>query len=230
MGRSKYRTRNPYVGERKKTSMRRTKHEVLTHLSENHEEDELVSSQEENKTESASSRKLKYFGVTVEEGKDNADNSTSEPEDCYLIVQKSIMAKLVSTLLCPECKQPGLSFQVSSENKNGFSVKSSIVCQTCKVFAKEQYLCERVGGSSSPNSPWDINTRAILAFRGIGCGYTAMRDWASVMNMPYTISRDTYTKGHQKIEESSAKTFELISEQSRTNIEKAYEEVGGTTR
>ncbi len=46
------------------------------------------------------------------------------------------------------------------------------------------------------------------------------------MDMQYTLSRDFYTKTHQKIEESSSITFDEISNQSRAAIEKSYAELG----
>ena len=33
--------------------------------------------------------------------------------------------------------------------------------------------------------PVEINSRATMAFREIGCGFSAMNEWCGVMNMPY---------------------------------------------
>ena len=105
-------------------------------------------------------------------------------------------------------------------------MKSTISCTNCNLYSKEKYLCERVGGSKSSTAPWDINCRAILAFRGIGCGYSAIRDWANVINMLHSLSHDTYKKGHNRIQESSAETFKKIFERTRQAIQAAYGELG----
>ncbi len=107
-----------------------------------------------------------------------------------------------------------------------FSVTLRVFCNKCQLFTNEKYLCERVGGSTAVNVRFDINTRSVIAFRGIGCGHSAISDWAGVMNMSYTLSCDSYTNTHKRIEESSSNTFEEISIQSCVAIEKAYAELG----
>eukprot|EP00112_Aurelia_sp_Birch-Aquarium-sp1_P015507 Seg3441.4 transcript_id=Seg3441.4/GoldUCD/mRNA.D3Y31 product="hypothetical protein" protein_id=Seg3441.4/GoldUCD/D3Y31 len=72
----------------------------------------------------------------------------------------------------------------------------------------------------------DINIRAILAFRGIGCGYSAMREWASTMNMPHYLSCDAYASAHNKIAKASSNTFKEIVAESRKAIVNAYGEIG----
>ena len=65
-----------------------------------------------------------------------------------------------------------------------------------------------------------------MAFRGNGCGYAAMQEWCSIMNMPSNPSQDTYTKLHHKVSEASTKAFKEISKQSKEEICRAYQEVG----
>ena len=96
----------------------------------------------------------------------------------------------------------------------------------CEERLAEGHLCERLEGSKSPNESFDINTRAVLAFRGIGCGYCAIKKWRGVLNMPYSMSQNGYTKCQEKIEEGSIKTFLSIVTISREKITAAYEEIG----
>ena len=218
MARKKFRTIRGYIGRRRKR-IAKAKEEVLGVI-------EPGSAGNKSVGLSASARKLSFFGVNIDENVEQIDLSSAKPEDCYIIAQKSAMTELISTLLCPDCKQPGLSFEIDKGKVSGFSAKAAIMCKICESPAKENYLCERVGGSKSPNEPFDINIRATLAFRGIGCGYSAMRDWASVMDMPYSISRDSHTRAHHKIEEASKATFNEMVKQSRDAIGQAYDEIG----
>ena len=68
--------------------------------------------------------------------------------------------------------------------------------------------------------------RAVLAFRGVGCGYSVMKEWGSIMDMPFIPSKDTYTSMHNRIEKAATATFKSISQQSRDIIAKEYEKIG----
>ena len=111
----------------------------------------------------------------------------------------------------------GVNFSVDVDAKHGSAAKAKLSCSYCKNFTNEGYLCERVE-SASKNAAFDINIRSVLAFRGIGCGFSAMREWGSIMDMPFIPSQDTYTKALSKIEEASVKTFDSVKEKSRAVI------------
>ena len=53
-----------------------------------------------------------------------------------------------------------------------------------------------------------------------------MREWASTMNMPHYLSRDSYSGTHNKIAKASSITFREIVAESREAIVKAYGEIG----
>ena len=90
------------------------------------------------------------------------DAPVDELEDCYLLVQKNTIPQFFEKLLCPECKQPGLSFTTSSAGKCGFLMKAKVICENCENLVKEDYLCERVGGSTSQTVPFDINLKPVF--------------------------------------------------------------------
>ena len=73
------------------------------------------------------------------------------------------------------------SFELSTGNANGFSVKGRLFCTTCNESIDEDYLCQRVGGAKLTRAPFEIKGRATLAFRGIGCGLSGMNDWCCVL-------------------------------------------------
>ena len=52
-----------------------------------------------------------------------------------------------------------------------------------------------------------------------------MREWGSIMDMPFIPSQDNYTKALTKIEEASVKTFDSVKEKSRAVICDAYKAI-----
>ena len=226
MGRVKCRVRKPFIGGRRKQSKRR----LLTvavgdTISHTPKEVDMAEQKDQQEKLSSSARKLSAFGFQIERDDFVVDLTNNEQGNYYFFAQKSSITSLIKGLLCPECKMPGLSFEVLLKNRNGFVAQGSIECKNCSGFSKESYLCERVGESKLPNVPFDINIRAVLAFRGIGCGYSAMKDWGGIMDMPFIPSQDTYAKAQNKIEEASIKTFNSISRSTREIICNAYAEV-----
>lgn len=170
---------------------------------------------------SASARKLQIFSGDPNQ----AENDTLD--DCYLIVQKNVIADMFSSMHCPCCNMPRVVFETSLECRQGFSLRANLSCHNFHTFEKQFYLCQRLGASKFSNVPFDINIRATLAFRGIGCGYSAMQNWASVMNLPCKLSRELYASSQKKIEKNAAMmTFEDMSKKSNYEIRKAYGEVG----
>ena len=41
-------------------------------------------------------------------------------------------------------------------------------------------------------SPFEITLRVAVAFRGIGCGHSALTEWGSIMNMPKLLTKTTF--------------------------------------
>ena len=178
---------------------------------------------------SASARKMDFFGITLDsiqsERKRN-EEAVNETEDCFFIVQLSALISLLSKVLCPSCKSPSVQFELSTGNANGFSVKGRLFCTTCSESIDEDYLCQRVGGAKSTRAPFEINSRATLAFRGIGCGFSAMNEWCGVMNMPYSMSQDAYTAHHKKIHTASIEMAKIVQCDSAKPIRDAYKDIG----
>ena len=60
--------------------------------------------------------------------------------------------------------------------------------------------------------------RAIVAFRGIGCGYSAIKEWCEIMNMPFSFSQNTFNKINGKLNIASKETSNEIRQQSVVNL------------
>ena len=180
---------------------------------------------------SASEAKLACFGLSFEDlmkSKEAQNHQPGTPENTIVVVHISSLLKLFETLLCPVCKQPSIEFVLLEGKSLGFATKGKTVCIKCQETIAEAHLCERVDRSDSTKVPFEINLRAVLAFRGIGCGFAAIKEWCGIMNMPYSISQDTYSKSSEKINIASKSTFDEIRKQSLASITTAYEELGVT--
>eukprot|EP00795_Rhopilema_esculentum_P005627 gene5627-10838_t len=110
-------------------------------------------------------KKLHFFGISL----DVNEECERLDKDCYFIVQKSSMCKLIATVPCPKCFSSGLQFVVPDNNVCGFAVKCVVICDTCKDVIIEQYMCERIGSVTTLRTPFEINMRAVVAFRGLVC-------------------------------------------------------------
>ena len=235
MGRVKYRSRKPFIGGKKRAYRRKiiVNEEAIEDLvnqstTSGHDNDVSTTGPTASLTpeSSASAKKLDAFRLDSDLNQSYTAESEVGPGNCYFFAQATALISLISELLCPICKYPGVIFSINIDDKNGFAANAKLSCSNCKEFASEGYLCERLANSTSKNAPFDINIRSVLAFRGVGCGYSAMKEWGSIMDMPFVPSQDTYTKAHNKIEEASTKTFTTVKEHSRSVIRDAYSAVG----
>ena len=180
MGRTKFRSRNVFRAGKKKLSKRRIKQEILetpvdrptTRPEETHQQ--IIQDQTVEIKNSASARKLSLFGVEVFDFDavtaecDSQMNSVDDDE--YILVQGTQIMKLFSDLLCPMCKQPSIQFMRKPEDDLGFAARMAIECRNCKRYSREEYSSQRIGEPGSlKNAPFDVNARATVAFRGVGC-------------------------------------------------------------
>ena len=220
MARTKQRSKKPFLGRKK---ILRRRHEKTDLLATPMVQDSVKLVEPE--ARSASERKLAYFGVTLESTQVKKEKET---DDCFMFVQKSSLSNLLSALLCPNCNTPGISFRNLKDKMSGFAVMGSLFCGTCEEVVEENYLCQRMGNSRSMNVPFEINTRAVVAFRGIGCGFSSMQEWCGMMNLPCLMSQNVYRNHNKKIHDASVSTFNEVKQQSISAIFEAYKGIGET--
>ena len=233
MGKTKERTRKPYRGKRKMPSKVRRKNTKAS-IEDNsvvnivNTPDAASSNNINQEHVSASAKKFRVFGVTVDSESENIipSDAPEKLSNAYFIAQQKCISMLISTLLCPDCGLPGVSFEVVPESKCGFAAKAKISCSHCEEICGTNFLCERVGNSRSQNVPFDINVRATLAFRGIGCGFSAMKEWSGMMNMPFVLTQNSYIEHNNKLEQGSMKAFKQMSQEATKGIIKAYSAIG----
>ena len=131
----------------------------------------------------------------------------NDASDSFFIIQLSCLQMLFDKVGCPNCGLIGtLMFDVLYSLSYGLSVKIRLQCSNCNEFCIEDFMCSRLGKSASSRAPFEINLRSVLAFRGIGCGFSALKDWCDTMNMPSCMTYDICAESHSKIQEASKQT------------------------
>ena len=239
MGRTKSRTRKPFLGFRKnKKLMTKKKFESKESSEINVAVDQegqfpipdnsldKESSKPEVTIRSTSSEKLTIFGFDMERELSRPVDINAAKSDCYIFAQNSCLQNLFSQVLCPNCKQMSVKFDIDKERSSGFAARCFLICSNCEATFCEDYLCKRVADSKSSRSPFEINMLSTVAFRGVGCGYSAMRDWCGTMNIAHCPTQTAYQKAQAKVEEASKSTFDEVSQTSLRGIFDAYAKVG----
>ncbi len=228
MGRVKFSSVNKFKGKRRRSkkvviqvSKSDLKHTDLPEAGGSSEGDQSRPCPTTSKT----AKKFEVFGVNLQP--DATKTESNGDEDDFIFVQKSTMKTMLSLLACPKCNNAGtLAYDHTNEGSNGLCVKSSLFCKQCEELVFNDYLCSRVGGSNSLTVPFELNLRAVMAFRGIGCGHSAIKEWCGIMNMPATFSKDSYYGGSNKLFNASGATVDTVMKKSVEHIFESYESVG----
>ena len=175
---------------------------------------------------STSAKKLEYFQLTLDDMIERVNQKTTHSigNDCFLLVQTVSLNKLIANLCCQHCKQTGVVFSTHNDKHKGFCAKGYVYCQKCQLVIAEEYLSERAGEAA--NESFEINVRAVFAFMGIGCGFNAIKDWSSVINLPNCLSKFAYQGIKEKLIKGSKETFDEVSKQSMAIIRQKYAEIG----
>ena len=161
MGRSKFRSRNFFRSGKKKVSKCRIKQQVI--------EPQVASlptpkGQQEIQV-SASKRKLLLFGVEFDhvdsvdvESYTHINNINNCDYDQYIVIQ---MKELLSDVLCPNCKKPGIRFTRKPDDDLGFAARIVIECTNCMGYTRAEYSSQRIGEERSAQimfpSTWGLH-------------------------------------------------------------------------
>ena len=157
MAKTKKRTKTPFVGRRKNSNLSRTTKPVIEEATREQAETEMTNEGPKLGL-SASATKMKFFGIDLSTEVEKATTQTSdEDSDCYLIVQKSSLMELFAKTACSECGTQGICFKMDAHKLSGFVSNGSLTCPHCEKTLSNEYLCIRLGNSTSIGCPFEIN-------------------------------------------------------------------------
>ena len=220
MGRVKFSTVRKFRGRRKRTYQKSIPVEAV--------EMQTPESAASARPKSACLKKMEYLGLAInpEIMEEERRSDDSVPDNFFLLVQMKCLDNLVNCLCCPKCLKPGVKFDIEKSKGKGFASWGKLFCETCQEVVVETYLSEKIGESQSSKAPFEVNTRAAFAFMGIGRGYSAMSDWATIMNLPDCLTKNAFHKTKDKIYMGSKKTCEEMTQKSVAAIKQVYSEIG----
>ena len=92
----------------------------------------------------------------------------------YRLIDIEILEYVFSLLACPECKQPMLDFSESQKFGSARKMQLECACGWQHMFWSSKKECRS----------FDINRRFCYAMRSCGQGYSGMKQFSMLMNLP----------------------------------------------
>ena len=105
---------------------------------------------------------------------------TSENPFHYIIIYSEILQTILNVVgKCPKCQKNDLVFSNKVSQKKGLANFLQIDCSDSDChFVYTIYSSKHVNRESTPGqNPFDINARAIIGYREIGKGHSAIQPW-----------------------------------------------------
>ena len=134
---------------------------------------------------------------------DNEDNFN-------LLINFGVLKGIIDdTFKCPECNE-SVSTRTDKTRKRGCSLCIELKCRSC-FWKKDFFTSPSVEQPSSPGkSGFEINLRFVMAFREIGKGHEAMKNFCQCLNLPSPMAYNAY----QAINEKLLVAYEKVAEDS----------------
>ncbi len=231
MGRTKFSSANAFKGKRKRKYTRSAV--IISHEQEATKVSAPVArpdSEAEEQTFSTCRKKMSYLGLEINPedilGKKEKTDSSCQEDNIFFLGQIKSMNRLLSDLVCPKCKLQGLNFNLLASKGKGFASWGQIFCKSCEDVVSENYMSERILGEESSKAAFEVNTRATFAFMGIAKGFSAMNDWAAIMNLQDSLSKNAFQKTKDKIHSGSKDTCQNVIDNSVSVIKEKYADIG----
>lgn len=111
----------------------------------------------------------------------------------YLIIDCELLQGIIDVVgKCPRCKESGLVVSNNLAEKKGLSNLLLISCTSCD-YVLSTYTSQHIPRPNTRGQkPFDINARAIIAFREIGKGHAAMEQLFGLMNFLPIMGKDSF--------------------------------------
>lgn len=159
---------------------------------------------------SASYSKLREFAFwddddeATQEGSDEDEEDTAQDTSGNRIIYLPALADaLEASAVCKTCKKGSLV--LSQVSKKGLAPVIELTCDSCSASSKSVLAKQQKHGRSHF---YDINRKAVLAMRLIGCGLEALSTIATVLDMPPPMGKPAYSAHCRALHRSAKKTAE----------------------
>ena len=111
----------------------------------------------------------------------------SDDDDFFMMINFSIMKHMFAPLLhCPICHVDNITVVDNRGKRMGFAHNLKISCLAC-AWSKTIYTSKECGKKERQEvqgrNLFEVNARAVIGFREIGCGISAMQTFSKCMNL-----------------------------------------------
>ena len=131
-------------------------------------------------TETVSSKKVEKIT--------NANVDILPKTSGYRIVDLEILCDVIKGLKCPNTGCQGeLVLSENMKNKKGLASEMIIECQC--MYSSKFYTSQSIDRQS-----FDVNKRLVYTMRSLGQGYSGIKTFTSLMNMPQPMTENNYEK------------------------------------
>ena len=134
----------------------------------------------------------KKIGKNTKALRDMSKNIDSTVKEGTIFMDLSILFSEFNVLKCPDCGCD-IDSHVDMKKKCGYSNYIVLQCKNMESGWKYSFNSSKKQGRS-----YEMNVRAVLAFREIGKGHNAMTTFNKVMIMPAPLTRRNFTKSRMK--------------------------------
>ena len=141
--------------------------------------------------QNAGPSKMKIGDVEGKFG-ENSGSMDSGKEGTLFMDMSVLFGVFDQVLKCPECGHK-MTSHIDMKKKHGFSHYIVLECEHTECDWKYCFHTSKKQGPS-----FEVNVRAVLAFREIGRGHNAMVTFTKLMNMPSPPTRRNFTKIQNK--------------------------------
>ena len=155
-------------------------------------------------TGSHSIPKVKRISASAKKISANCHRNVSKNDDYNIIINLGKLKSILTNVLrCPNCERHGgINLSNDLAKRMGFCYHFVLTCRYCK-YKHSDYSSDPISYRRKQKQkellvpgplPFKINIQTVLAFREIGKGYQAMRDFSSYMNFPPPLSKFCYNQ------------------------------------
>lgn len=176
---------------------------------------------------SASRRKLITSPTVTKTSTSRKPASTEKatPSGFRLIDMTVLAENIVKSCKCKKCGASVTLCEDISQDNNGLAVKLLFACDNVLCTMNNSFMTsKKIETGNRGNSPYEVNRRAVLAFREIGSGYADMETFCMVMNIPKPMNKKTYDNHIEQL----ADACESVAQSSMNEVAKSIRTNAGT--
>ena len=149
----------------------------------------------------------------VEEFSDDECVSECNYDGYRIIHLSSLVESLESIAVCKDCSGP---LAITQNKPEGITTPLTISCATCNADAN---VSVPFAGESRVK---ELNLRSMLAARFIGKNYAGLRKFLSILGLPVSLSKTTYSKYadrlHDAIVAEATESMKIAAEELRRHV------------